>query len=159
MFFNDDLELSHNSSIGLFEPKINHHPNNIGTVGLLKNPLSEKTAIENKRVSTAIFMQMVLFQQPHCPCFLGAGQVRLIKKLRTVVYPQLKTRPHLGPNIKKHAESGDRHGRPPSLRSEPVPVFRDTWRFRINAWRFFYEIDEENKRVWFIAAAHRGSAY
>jgi hypothetical protein len=39
----------------------------IGTVGLLKNPLSEKTAIENKRISTAIFMQMVLFQQPHCP--------------------------------------------------------------------------------------------
>lgn len=71
-----------------------------------------------------------------------AGQARLIKKLRTVVDPQLKARPHFGPNIKKLTEYAP-----------------DTWRFRIGAWRFFYEIDEENRRVWMIAAAHRGVAY
>jgi hypothetical protein len=42
-----------------------------GTVGLLKNPIPGKMAIENKRVSMAIFAQMVLFQQPHCT---GAGE-------------------------------------------------------------------------------------
>jgi mRNA interferase RelE/StbE len=71
-----------------------------------------------------------------------SGQARLIKKLRTVVYPQLRTHPHYGPNIKKLKEYAP-----------------DTWRFRIGAWRFFYEIDEENRRVWMIAAAHRGVAY
>ena len=71
-----------------------------------------------------------------------AGQPRLIRKLRIVVYPQLRTRPHFGPNIKKLKEYAP-----------------DTWRFRIGAWRFFYEIDEENRRVWMIAAAHRGVAY
>jgi hypothetical protein len=38
-------------------------------VGLLKNHIPGKTAIENKRVSVAIFAQMVLFQQPHCPYY------------------------------------------------------------------------------------------
>ncbi len=71
-----------------------------------------------------------------------SGQARLIKKLRTVVYPQLKARPHFGPNIKKLKD-----------------YTPDTWRFRIGAWRFFYEINEEEKQVWLIAAAHRGVAY
>jgi mRNA interferase RelE/StbE len=71
-----------------------------------------------------------------------AGQARLIKKLRIVVYPQLQTRPHFGPNIKKLAE-----------------YTPDTWRFRIGAWRFFYEIIEDKKQVWMIAASHRGVAY
>jgi len=35
----------------------------------------------------------------------------------------------------------------------------ETWRYRIGAWRFFYEIDEEEKVVLMIAASHRGSAY
>jgi len=38
-------------------------------VGLLKNPMSEKMAIETKRVSLANFAQMALFQQPPCPRF------------------------------------------------------------------------------------------
>jgi len=38
-----------------------------GTVGLLKNPMSEKMAIETKRVNLANFAQMALFQQPHSP--------------------------------------------------------------------------------------------
>jgi mRNA interferase RelE/StbE len=71
-----------------------------------------------------------------------SGRARLIQKLRRVVYPQLRTRPHFGPNIRKLKE-----------------YTPDTWRFRIGAWRFFYQIDEENRRVWLIAAAHRGAAY
>ncbi len=34
-----------------------------------------------------------------------------------------------------------------------------TWRYRIGAWRFFHEIDEENRLVFLLTAAHRGSAY
>jgi len=39
----------------------------IGTVGLLKNPHPQKTAIENTRVSSSNFVQMALFQYPHSP--------------------------------------------------------------------------------------------
>jgi mRNA interferase RelE/StbE len=71
-----------------------------------------------------------------------AGHGRLIDKLRGTVYPQLARHPHFGPNVKK-------------LRSyEP-----ETWRYRIGAWRFFYEIDEAEHVVLLTAAAHRGSAY
>ena len=66
----------------------------------------------------------------------------VVTKLERVVYPQLKRHPHFGPNIKKLRDF------------EP-----DTWRYRIGAWRFFYEIDEEERIVFVIAAAHRGSAY
>ncbi len=70
------------------------------------------------------------------------GHRRLVDKLRRTVYPQLARHPHFGPNIKK-------------LKGyEP-----ETWRYRIGAWRFFYEIDEEERVVLLIAAAHRGSAY
>jgi mRNA interferase RelE/StbE len=54
----------------------------------------------------------------------------------------LREHPHFGPNIKK-------------LRGfDP-----DTWRYRIGAWRFFYEVDEEERIVFMIAALHRASAY
>jgi mRNA interferase RelE/StbE len=33
------------------------------------------------------------------------------------------------------------------------------WRYRIGAWRFFYEIDDKERIVFLIAASHRGSAY
>jgi len=63
-------------------------------------------------------------------------------KLRKYVYPQLKQQPHFGQNIKK-------------LKGwQP-----DTWRYRIGSWRFFYEINEEEKIVFMIAAEHRSSAY
>jgi mRNA interferase RelE/StbE len=71
-----------------------------------------------------------------------SGQATVVTKLERVVYPQLKRHPHFGPNIKKLRDF------------EP-----DTWRYRIGAWRFFYEIDEEERIVFVIAAAHRGSAY
>ncbi len=71
-----------------------------------------------------------------------SGRPRIVEKLRSVVYPQLTRHPHFGPNVKK-------------LRGfEP-----ETWRFRIGAWRFFYEIDERRAVVLLTAAAHRSSAY
>jgi len=35
----------------------------------------------------------------------------------------------------------------------------ETWGHRIGAWRFVYEIDEEEKIVFLTAASHRSSAY
>jgi mRNA interferase RelE/StbE len=71
-----------------------------------------------------------------------AGQAAVVRKLRNIVYPQLGRHPHFGPNIRK-------------LR-DYTP---ETWRYRIGAWRFFYEIDEQKKVVLMIAASHRSSAY
>ena len=70
------------------------------------------------------------------------GRTRVAEKLRQVVYAQLRKHPHFGPNIKKLK------GYDPS-----------TWRYRIGAWRFFYEIDDTQKVVFMTAASHRGSAY
>jgi mRNA interferase RelE/StbE len=70
------------------------------------------------------------------------GNARIERKLREVVYPELRQRPHFGPNIKR-------------LKGwQP-----ETWRYRIGSWRFFYEIDETDHVVLMIAAAHRSSAY
>ena len=71
-----------------------------------------------------------------------SGHSRIVGKLRTVVYPQLVRHPHFGPNIKKLK------GYSP-----------ETWRYRIGAWRFFYEIDEDESVVAMTAAHHRSSAY
>ncbi len=71
------------------------------------------------------------------------GQKEKIKgKLRTQVYQQLRESPSFGPNIKK-------------LRDWAPP----TWRYRIGSYRFFYEIDSENKIVSMLLAEHRGRAY
>ncbi len=71
-----------------------------------------------------------------------AGQPRVVGKLRAVVYPQLRLHPHFGTHIRK-------------LKGyEP-----ETWRYRIGAWRFFYEIDDDEGIVFMIAAAHRSAAY
>lgn len=71
-----------------------------------------------------------------------AGLRRIETKLREHVYPQLRVEPHYGPQVKR-------------LRDwDPL-----TWRYRIGAWRFFYEIDEKGKVVYLTAADHRGRAY
>jgi mRNA interferase RelE/StbE len=71
-----------------------------------------------------------------------SGKPKIAQKLREAVYPQLRQHPHYGPSIKK------------------LKGFQpETWRFRIGAWRFFYEIDEEEKMVFLIAASHRSAAY
>jgi mRNA interferase RelE/StbE len=70
------------------------------------------------------------------------GRRQMAAKLREVVYPQLRDQPFFGPQIKK------------------LKAYQpETWRYRIGSWRFFYEIDEAERIVFMIAAAHRGSAY
>jgi mRNA interferase RelE/StbE len=70
------------------------------------------------------------------------GLARFQEKLRGSVYPRLRAEPHFGPNIKR-------------LKRWDPP----TWRYRIGAWRFFYEIDEENGLVLLTATDHRSRAY
>jgi mRNA interferase RelE/StbE len=71
-----------------------------------------------------------------------SGRQKVTQKLVEFVYPQLREHPHFGPNIKK-------------LKGfDP-----ETWRYRIGAWRFFYEIDDKDKIVYMLAASHRSSAY
>ena len=71
-----------------------------------------------------------------------AGHQEIVRKLRTTVYHQLREHPHFGPHIRK-------------LKSYTP----ETWRYRIGAWRFFYEIDDQERVVSMLAASHRGSAY
>jgi mRNA interferase RelE/StbE len=71
-----------------------------------------------------------------------AGRADVVRKLRDVVYPQLAHHPQYGAHVRKL------QGYTP-----------ETWRYRIGAWRFFYEISDEEKLVFMVAATHRGSAY
>ena len=72
----------------------------------------------------------------------GGQQEKFKKKLKQYVYPQLKKSPAFGRNIKK-------------LRDWNPP----TWRYRIGDYRFFYEIDQNEKCIFMIMAEHRGKAY
>ena len=71
-----------------------------------------------------------------------AGHPFVLKKLRQIVYSQLCSNPHFGTHVRKLKNYSP-----------------ETWRYRIGAWRFFYEIDEDERIVFMIAASHRGSAY
>ena len=72
----------------------------------------------------------------------GGRQQKIKTKLRNYVYSQLKVQPHLGNNIRKLKEYSP-----------------ETWRYRIGEYRFFYQIDEEEKIIFMIAAEHRKQAY
>jgi mRNA interferase RelE/StbE len=63
-------------------------------------------------------------------------------KLDTYVYPQLRSMPFVGANIRKL------HGRSP-----------DTWRYRIGKLRAFYTIDEEARVVFMLTIELRKDAY
>jgi mRNA interferase RelE/StbE len=71
-----------------------------------------------------------------------SGMPKLVDKLHEYVYPQMRTNPVWGTNIKR-LKGGH----------------SDTWRYRIGAWRFFYKIDEKRRIVYMLAASHRSSAY
>ena len=71
-----------------------------------------------------------------------SGHSKVAQNLRDFVYPQLRKHPHFGPNIKKLKD-----------------FTPNMWRYRIGAWRFFFEIDEEEKVAFMVAASHRSSAY
>jgi mRNA interferase RelE/StbE len=73
---------------------------------------------------------------------LGVQEEKLIRKLRKYVYPQLRQQPYFGKNIKK-------------LRGYKP----ETWRYRIGNYRFFYEIDDNKKIVFMIAADRRSTGY
>ena len=73
---------------------------------------------------------------------LGVQEEKIVKKLRHLVYPQLKTQPFFGRNIKK------------------LKGFKpETWRYRIGDYRFFYEVDDKKKIVFLIAAESRQKSY
>ena len=63
-------------------------------------------------------------------------------KLTDYVYPQLKSEPHFGINIKKLK------GYTPN-----------TWRYRIGNFRVFYTIDEDDKLVLLLIVENRDKAY
>lgn len=73
--------------------------------------------------------------------FKGRGD-RIREKLSEYVYPQLRSNPFFGKNIRK-------------LRNyEP-----ETWRYRISNYRFFYEISEKERLVYMLAADSRKDSY
>jgi len=72
----------------------------------------------------------------------GGRQQKIKSKLRNYVYPQLKIQPQIGNNIRKLKEYSP-----------------ETWRYRIGEYRFFYQINEEEKVIFMIAAEHRNQAY
>jgi mRNA interferase RelE/StbE len=63
-------------------------------------------------------------------------------KLHVYIYPQLRSQPYVGKNIKKLK------GYDP-----------DTWRYRIGNYRFFYTINGKDRLVLMIAADGRDDAY
>ena len=66
----------------------------------------------------------------------------LPKKLEIYVYPQLKTEPHYGTNIRKL------QGYSP-----------DTWRYRIGPYRLFYSVNDREKIVFILTVDDRKDAY
>ena len=69
-------------------------------------------------------------------------KILIENKLKEYVYPQIKSEPHFGINIKK-------------LRGyEP-----NTWRYRIGNYRVFYTIDENDRLVLLLVVESRNKAY
>ena len=103
---------------------------------LAKHTYEKGSSLNNYRIFETDQFQKDLQQ------ITKSGQKKVSLKLRDFVYPQLLEHPDFGHNIKK-------------LKSYTPP----TWRYRIGAWRFFYEIDDEDRIVFMLAASHRSVAY
>lgn len=70
-------------------------------------------------------------------------ETRIIKsKLDKIIYDELRSEPHYGPNIKK------------LIQYQP-----NTYRYRIGRFRLFYSVDEVEKVVVISAIRHRKDAY
>ena len=67
---------------------------------------------------------------------------KIYSKIQNYVYPQLKTNPFYGKNIKK-------------LINYTPP----TWRYRVGDYRLFYEINEKEKIIFIIGIEIRHKAY
>ncbi len=63
-------------------------------------------------------------------------------RLKQYVYPQLRTEPHFGINIKK-------------LKGYSEGI----WRYRIGNYRVFYMIDENDRLVMLLVIENRAKAY
>ena len=74
--------------------------------------------------------------------FSPALRLRFEVKLRTHLYPFLRARPHVGPNIRL-------------LQGVDPPI----WRYRIGDYRVFYTIDDTRRIVSMLAIKHRREAY
>ena len=74
---------------------------------------------------------------------LISSQKKIIgSKLSGYVYPQLRTAPYYGPNIKK-------------LRGYNPEI----WRYRIGNFRIFYCVDDEERIVFILTIDDRKDAY
>jgi mRNA interferase RelE/StbE len=73
---------------------------------------------------------------------LGPQRGKILARLNDAVYPQLRAQPYFGPNIKKLK------GYKP-----------ETWRYRVGGFRFFYEVDDNRRIVFMIAADTRQKSY
>ena len=72
----------------------------------------------------------------------GKYSQRVRAKLESYVYPQLRTQPFYGTNIKK-------------LRG----FSSDVWRYRVGYFRIFYTVDEIKRVVAIVTIEHRKDAY
>ncbi len=71
-----------------------------------------------------------------------ARRDKIVRKIRSSVYPRLREQPYFGANIKK-------------LKGfDP-----ETWRYRIGMYRFLYTIDDREKIVAMVAAGTRQRSY
>ncbi len=74
---------------------------------------------------------------------IGKNQLKnLYNKIEKLLYPQLRTNPFFGPNIKK-------------LKGE----FNGLYRIRIGNYRLFYTIDRQKVIVFILELIHRKDAY
>jgi len=67
---------------------------------------------------------------------------RVYRRIRSYVYPLLRTNPFFGPNIKR-------------LKG----TFSDYYRYRIGDYRLFYTVNQEEVIVFVVALRHRQDAY
>ena len=66
----------------------------------------------------------------------------LYSKIQKLVYPQLRTNPYFGPNIKK-------------LKGK----FENIYRYRIGKHRLFYTIEKEKVIIFILTITHRKNSY
>ncbi len=78
----------------------------------------------------------------NCLKKIGFEQIKIEKKLKSFVYPQLKINPFFGLNIKKLKNYNP-----------------DTWRYRVGKYRLFYEVNLDEKIIYMTAADHRKDCY
>ena len=67
---------------------------------------------------------------------------KIYNKVKTYIYPQLRSNPFFGKNIKK-------------LKDE----FKDVYRYRIGEYRLFYQVDEKQILIFIMDIMKKKDAY